>query len=127
MFGLVPAWVWVAVVAAVFAAGGATSWKVQDWRYAAKELEAKEAQAEKKRMDVARVDVAGDNFEKDKAGENVKYKKIYVEVEKIVRRDFYRDVCFDADGLRALNTAIGGTVTAQPQPSSTVRTGTAPQ
>lgn len=113
------------MIGAAFISGGAASWKVQDWRYASKALEEKEAQAEVKRMNEKQIDTAGDNFEKDKAKENVKYKNIYVEVEKIVHRDFYRDVCFDPDGLRALNTAISGTVTTQPQPSSTVRTGTA--
>jgi hypothetical protein len=33
---------------------------------------------------------------------------IKVEVEKVVNRDVYRNVCLDDDGLRLVNTALNG-------------------
>lgn len=44
----------------------------------------------------------------------IKYRTITKEVEKLVDRPVYSNVCFDADGLRLANEALRPTVTGEP-------------
>ena len=94
-----------AVVAGALAFGGA--WRVQDWRFDAKEKERLEQEAELRRMNAKRVDtaVSHENF---KERERVVYQTITETVDRIVERPVYRNVCLDDDGVRALNAAVRG-------------------
>lgn len=101
-----------ALVAGAVAFGGA--WKVQDWRYGSIEADRLQALAEAaKRQDKRSYD-ASTTFEKDRAHVQTVFRTIEVEVEKIVDRPVYREQCFDADGVRALQRAIGETTPGQP-------------
>ena len=95
-----------AVVAGALAFGGA--WRVQDWRFGAKEKERLEQEAELRRMNAKRVDTAAVNHENFKERERVVYQTITETVDRIVERPVYRNVCLDDDGVRALNAAIRG-------------------
>ena len=46
----------------------------------------------------------------------VVYRTITKEVDRVVTRDVYRNVCLDDDGLRLAHSAIRGEVPAAPQP-----------
>jgi hypothetical protein len=94
----------VALVAAL--ASGAGVWKVQAWRYDSRELQRQEAQHEKERMDRRSVDMAASVHEADKRQIETQFKTITKEVERVVEKPVYRNVCFDDDGLRALSAAI---------------------
>ena len=63
------------------------------------------AKAAQKQAEQAR-QVSAD-YQAGKAEREQKERIRYVEVQKIVERPVYQSDCFDADGLRQLNAAIG--------------------
>lgn len=89
------------LLAACFGAG----WMVNGWRWEAKEaaklreLERAQAKADKRSYD------ASSGLEKDKGNAETVFQTIRVEVDKIVERPVYRNVCMDSDGLRELERA----------------------
>lgn len=89
--------------------GGAGAWNIQAWRYAAKDAQRIEAQAERDRNDRKAAQVASEGFENDKAKTEIKYRTITREVEKIIDRPVYRNICLDSGGLQLLREAIGTT------------------
>lgn len=92
------------------AAVAATStWKVQQWRYDAKDKERIEAQQELDRNNRRVAQTASEGFENDRSKTDIKYRTREVEVEKIIERVVYRNICFDIDGLRQLNEAVRAT------------------
>jgi len=64
------------------------------------ELAEAQARADKRSYD------ASSGFEKDKRDVETVFETIEVEVEKIVTRPVYRNICMDSDGLNSLNEAI---------------------
>lgn len=102
-----PLSVYAAVALLAASVAGAGAWKVQAWRYAAKDAQRIEAQAEKARNDRQAAQVASEGFENDKAKTEIKYRTITKEVARIVDRPVYLQRCFDDDGLRAVREAIG--------------------
>lgn len=96
------------ICAIVAAVSFGSAWKIQWWRFDAERLEVQQQAEKRKQENEAAADKASAGAESDRAKLNEKFKTITVEVEKIVDRPVYRDgVCFDADGVRALNIAIG--------------------
>lgn len=109
MFRLIPLWVWAAVCAVAFAAGGTTAWKVQDWHYGAKEADRLQLVAEQAKKNEHRADAGSAGHETDKAGLKTQFITITKEAERVIlEKPVYRNVCLDADGLRILATAISG-------------------
>lgn len=53
-------------------------------------------------------------YEETKQAERVRTETIIKEVEKIVERPVYRNVCLDVDGLSAINQGITGKLTSEP-------------
>lgn len=106
-----------AIAGAAIAFSGA--WKVQDWRYGAKEAARLSAAVEaEKARDKASYDAAT-TFEKGRNRVETVYQTITETVEVIVDRPVYRDtVCFDPDGLRAIRNAAAET--AAPSTGGTV-------
>ena len=106
-----------ALLAAAMAATGA--WKVQGWRFDAREKTRIEAEARDAARKVEHADTAAATHEVFKERERVVYQVITETVDRIVERPVYRNVCFDADGLRALGDAIHGRAsdTGQPAPA----------
>ena len=51
---------------------------------------------------------ASEYYDKDKAEREKKEKVQYVEVQKVVEKPVYRNVCLDDAGLHELNSAITG-------------------
>lgn len=95
-----------AMVAA--AAAGIGAWTVQDWRYESKEAERMEMAAKEQARRADRIDTAAVGHERDRAEIHTRFVTITEEVERVVEKPVYRDVCLDADGLRVLTDAIGG-------------------
>lgn len=100
-------YVTVALAASLFSGAGA--WKIQSWRYEAKDKARIEAQIELDRNNRKVAQSASEGFENDRSKATVKYRTIEVEVEKIVDRPGYSVACLDSDGLQQLNAAIGAT------------------
>lgn len=88
------------------AVAGAGAWKVQNWRADAQEKERLEQAAEKRRIDAKTIDTAATGHEADKREIRTEFLTITQEVERVVEKPVYRDVCLDADGLRVLADAI---------------------
>ena len=105
-----------AIVAA--ALSGWLTWSAQDWRYGAKEAERLAQVAELARMNAKAADMAAASHESDKAKTKVQFRTIYQEVERIVEKPIFRNVCIDSDGLRVINTALAPKPAAsQPAPA----------
>lgn len=96
------------VAAAILGAAIAATvaWGVQDWRYGAIERHRIEAQHELERNNQKAADAASGGYEDDRAKTNWRQRAIRVEVDRIVERPVYRNVCLDDDGLRLLHGAI---------------------
>lgn len=107
-----------ALIAGALAAGGA--WRVQDWRYGAKEAARLEEVARDRMRAEKNIDVAATGYEKDKARIRTEFITITEEVERVIEKPVYRDVCLDADGLRVLSDAIRGPAPASSQPARTL-------
>lgn len=58
------------------------------------------------RLEAAKQQAADAAYQQHKAANAAAERVQYVEIEKIIERPVYRNVCLDADGLRELNRAI---------------------
>lgn len=94
------------VVGLLLVAGFGSGWMVNGWRWEAKEAAKLRELAEAQARADKRSYEASDGFEKDKENVRTVFKEIRVEVDKIIERPVYRNVCFDDDGLRKLERAI---------------------
>lgn len=101
-----PLSIYVGIALTAAAMSGAGVWNVQNWRFDAKDKQRIEAEAEQRRTNEKAASAASTGFEQDKTKNETRTRTVYVEVDKIVDRPVYRNVCVDADGLRLLNGAI---------------------
>lgn len=91
-------------VAALLAFGSA--WKVQDWRFDAREKERLELAQEAQKMRQKATVQASVKYEKKKEETRVKYVTVVETIEKIVERPIYKNTCIDEDGLKVINEGI---------------------
>lgn len=86
---------------------GAGTWKVQDWRYAARDLKAQQAAAREVLRRIDKVDSAAVSHEKVKEVIREKFIPITERVEHEVTKIEYRDaVCLSPDGLRIISDSL---------------------
>lgn len=116
---MIPGLTWplqAALALVLFVAG---AWTGIDWE------EGQQAKREVRRLqveDAARLAVrrqhrvAATGYEKDKVRIHTEFVPITQEVERVVEKPVYRDVCLDADGLRILSQAIDAAAGAGPEP-----------
>lgn len=108
----------VAAALASLAIGFTVAWWVQGWRHDSMELQRQEAARESGRLAARAADAASERHEADKAALRAEFKPIYKEVEVVVQKPVYRNVCLDADGLRLIERALRGPGAAgQPAPA----------
>lgn len=105
----------VATLLVGVAAGSWGAWQVQNWRQNTLELQRIQRAAKDTARNVENQDRAAGTYVKDQANAKTIYRRIVVEVDKIVDRPVYREQCFDADGLRQLGAAIAG---GDPEPGA---------
>lgn len=110
----------VAAALASLAIGFTSGWWVQGWRYDSIELQRQETARESGRLAARAADAVSERHEADKAALRAEFKPIYKEVEVVVQKPVYRNVCLDADGLRLLERAVRGPA-ATGQPAQPVR------
>lgn len=120
MFGLSPYLILGTVIGSLLLSGAAYFKGDADAanRYQAKiatmQLEANEAaEAEQQKRQAAFME-ASSNYEGKNAEAKIVFRTITRDVNKIVERPVYRDVCLDDDGLRLAQLALGGTAVAPP-------------
>lgn len=91
------------------AIGFAGAWQVQAWRWDSAELARQQKQQADARAQVRRIDSASGNYEDDRAKTRTEFIEITKEVERVVQKPVYRNVCLDDDGLRQLERAAAAT------------------
>lgn len=109
-----------ALVAAVFFAG----WTVNGWRleasYKDAQLDAMTLMAEKREEAEAKNQTLSAELEKSRNEKRTIYRTVTRQVDRIIDRPVYRNECLDADGLRAVNTALAGKTEAAREPDNPV-------
>ena len=106
------------IVIAALLAGFAAGNKYQHGVQAQRELAARQSADKIHARQLDRSDEAAGGFEADKTKIRTQFLTITKEVERVVEKPMYRDVCFDDDGLRLIRTAIDPTIPAgQPAPA----------
>lgn len=83
-----------------------TTWKIQEWRYEAKDKARIEAAAEAQKMREKVVSSASTSFEKKREAVRVKTIIITKTVDKFFDRPVYKNICIDEDGLKAINESL---------------------
>lgn len=111
---------WGLLAALAVAAGASFSagWTAQGWRRdsAALEQQVDDRAAEHRQLE--RLDAVADKAAKSQTAQQQRARVIYQEVERVVEKPVYRDVCLDDDGLRVLTSAIhGANDPGQPAPA----------
>ena len=111
-------WIKLALIAAIFLAGLASGVKIQAGLTAQRDLTTLQAGAKEQVRRVDKIDAAATGHEADKAQLRTQFKTIFREVDRVVQKPVYLNICFDDDGLRAARAAIGPAATAsQPAPA----------
>jgi hypothetical protein len=108
------------IVAAVllFATGTGVGVKWEKGQQALRDKEAREQADEVRRQQLRGVDTAAEGHENDKTAIQTVFRTITKEVEHVVEKPVYRNVCIDPDGLRVANRAIaGGSAASGPAPA----------
>ena len=99
----------VAAAAVSLAIGFAGGWQVQAWRWDAADLKRLEAQRSEANRQIRAIDKASEGYEGDRAAIRTEFIEITKEVERVVQKPVYRNVCLDDDGLRQLERAAAAT------------------
>jgi O-acetyl-ADP-ribose deacetylase (regulator of RNase III) len=93
---------------AILAMLGGIAYKIRESGKDAVRLEWREAVEAQKQQEQAQITQAGERKEKSDAKAKVVYRTITRDVEKVVTRDVYRNVCLDDSGLLLANAALAG-------------------
>lgn len=101
------AYVVVGLIVGAGAGGALGAWKVQDWRFKAAETERKDQEQETQRLRARVADKASESHEQAKVQIRTEFQTIYQDVQHVIEKPIYRNVCFDDDGMRQLSRAIG--------------------
>ena len=108
----------LAIAIALLLAGFMAGVKFHAGIIAQRDRDAQEAQAKETFRRLERGDRAAAGHEADKAKLRTEFLTITQEVERVVEKPVYRDVCFDDDGLRLIGAAISGRAAAsEPAPA----------
>lgn len=103
------------------AMGFAGGWRTHSWKVAADAAETAEATAAEAARRAEQHDAAEVAFEKGRASAEVREVEVVKEVVRVVSKPVYRDMCFDADGVRILTEDIAA-ANARRNPAPTVPT-----
>lgn len=102
------------LLAACLVAGFGAGWQVQAWRYTAAQADQAAEQAQAVQQAASQADAAASGHEATKERIRVEFQTVYRDVERVVEKPVYRDVCLDDDGMRVLRAAIAGTAASEP-------------
>lgn len=110
------------VAAAIGFAGG---WQAQGWRRDSADLARQQKQQADSRALVRQIDKASEGYEADRSSAKTEFTTITKEVERVIEKPVYRNVCIDDDGLRQLERAARSTGYSGEPPSGMPASGTA--
>lgn len=111
-------WLKLALIAGIFLSGLASGVKIHAGLIAQRDLAEQQTGIKEQARRVDKIDAAATGHEADKARIRTEYQTIIKEVDRVVQKISYRNICFDDDGLRAARAAIGPAAAAsQPAPA----------
>ena len=97
------------------AAGAGAAYKITSDHYDAAAARAQQEAAAAYQARTVELNAIAAQLEQSRHERKIVYRSIARDVEKVVTRDVYRNVCLDADGVRIVNDALAGrTGTGQP-------------
>jgi hypothetical protein len=105
-------YVYIVAAGLIFASGVGVGVKWEKGQQAVRDTQAREQADEVRRQQLRGVDTAAEGHENDKAAIQTVFRTITKEVEHVVEKPVYRNVCIDPDGLRVANRAIAGAAAA---------------
>lgn len=117
----------ILLAAAIFGAGALAGYKVTADHYTAVSAEALKAAAEAYQARTVELNDIAAQLEQSRHERKTVYRTITRDVEKVVTRDVYRNVCLDADGVRLINDAFAGRASAGDFASAVPATGATPR
>lgn len=94
--------------AVAFALGAGSGYKLTADHFVAKQARAEKAAAAAYQARTEELNAVSAELEKARHDRKIVYKTITQQVDRIVTRDVYRNVCLDDDGLSAVNAALAG-------------------
>ena len=95
-----------AILAAVFATGFGSAWRIQAWHCAAREKAAVEAALTAYKAEATKAAAASATLETKRDAIRERTRTIVKTVDRIVERPVYRNVCIEPDGVRLINDAL---------------------
>lgn len=95
----------VATAVTALAIGFSGGWLAQGWRWDSAELARQQKVKADALAQVRRIDKASESYEGDRAASKTEFTTITKEVERVIEKPVYRNVCIDDDGLRQLERA----------------------
>lgn len=110
----------ILIAAGIFVAGGAAGIKWHAGQDAIAENARQVNQRAVERLQRQNTDTAAERHEKAKVEIEVRYETITKEVQHVVEKPVYRNVCLDDDGLRVLGAALAGPAGVASQPARAV-------
>ena len=113
-------YVYVAIALAAAIASGTAVWNIQNWRFDSERLAAAEQVRETEKMRRQAANKGATAHEADKVRIETQYRDVIKEVDRVVERPIYRNVCMDDDGLRILNQQISRANGDPAEPSNAV-------
>lgn len=100
------------------AIGSGSAWKLTADHYDAKAAKQQKADAAAYQARTVELNQVSADLEKARNDRKTVYRTITQQVDKVVTRDVYRNVCLDDDGVRSINSALAGTAdTSEPTPA----------
>lgn len=102
---------YIAIAAAIFLAGAAGGWKAHVGITASRDLEAELTRQRDVLRKTEKIDTSAVQHEIAKTRIETEFVTITKEVERVVEKPTYRNICLDDDGLRVIAAAIGAAST----------------
>lgn len=113
-------YVYAVIFIAGLLSGSTAAWRVQAWRHDSAVLAAQEQTRETEKMRRQAVTNAARYYEVDKVRIRTEFVPITQEVERVIEKPVYLNVCLDDDGLRVLSGAISRANGVAGKPASAV-------
>jgi hypothetical protein len=98
----------IIAAAVAFAIGTGAGVKLTSDHYSARTAKAQQAAAAAYQARTEELNAVSAQLEQARHERKIVYRTITQQVDRIVARDVYRNVCLDADGLSAVNAALAG-------------------
>lgn len=110
--------IYAVLALAILAMLSGIAYKIRESGKDAIRLEWADANRLQREAEAKKASEASTSLEKDRAKAKIIYRTIREQVDKIVDREVYRNVCFDADGVLRANAAlVGGAGSTPGQPN----------